>query len=476
MQPKPGPGNRWQILVADDDPAAIALLKAVLSGLDVTITGAETGAATLEIVKAHPPGLVLLDLIMPDVRGLELLDQIQQISPETDVILITAHYSTDSAVEAIQRGAFDYLTKPISIDKLRQKIIAWTEQKQRRTAAHELETKLVEISQCEGLLGMSPAMMEVFSRLERIAPHYSTALVTGETGTGKEVLARVLHQLSPVCEGPFVVCNCAALPESLFESELFGHVRGAYTGAVDTKKGLVEASDGGTLFLDEIAEVPVSVQAKLLRVLQNRQFQRVGDPTPRKVNVRIICATHRNLRTMVDERLFREDLYYRLAHVELRLPRLIDRQDDLRLLVHHFLNKFGEQFGKPGLVLSRAAKALAWRYPWPGNVRELENSLNYCAMMCRGNVIDVEDFPESISRYKAEGSRAITFSSEEDLVPLEEVERRYVQEVLDKVQGNRTKAAEILGIGRATLYRILSRSGRPEAEHDLPPKKNHQSA
>src|ERR1700722_4634887 len=442
----------YRVLVIDDDALAIALVKEALTFDNLEIydtTDAQTG---LEMITRHRPHLVLLDLVMPEVHGMELLERILEIHPGVDVILTTGHYSMDSAVEAIQKGAYDYMTKPISIDRLRQKIEGWLSAAQRQQSTLKLDAELLRVCQFEGIVGHSPLMFEVFSKLQRIAPHFQTVMVRGETGTGKELVARTLHRLSLRASGPFVVCDCSAIVETLFESAVFGHVRGAFTGAVHDKQGMVEAANGGTLFLDEVGELPFSVQPKLLRVLQNREVQRVGSPTVRHVDVSVVAATHRDLRAMVADKTFREDLYYRLSVVEIKVPRLAERKEDLPLLERHFLQIFGTRYGKMGLSLTRRAQSLLARYSWPGNVRELENALSYAAMMAEGSVIDVREFPDAM-----QSKLSSVINEDEPLITLEAVEIQHTLQVLDRLGGNRKGAAEILGIGRAPLYRILGK-------------------
>src|ERR1700722_16245324 len=445
----------YRVLVIDDDALAIELVKEALTFDNLEIYGTTDARSGLEMITQLEPHLVLLDLVMPEVHGMELLERILEIDPGVDVILTTGHYSMDSAVEAIQKGAYDYMTKPISIDRLRQKIEGWLSAAKRHQNALKLDAELLRVCQFEGIVGHSPLMFEVFSKLQRIAPHFQTAMVRGETGTGKELVARTLHRLSLRASGPFVVCDCGAIVETLFESEVFGHVRGAFTGAVQDKQGMVEAANGGTLFLDEVGELPLSIQAKLLRVLQNREVQRVGSSAVRHVDVKIVAATHRDLRAMVADNTFREDLYYRLSVVEIKVPRLAERKEDLPLLERHFLQLFGTRYGKLGLTLTRRAQSLLTRYSWPGNVRELENALSYAAMMAERNVIDVRDFPDVI-----QSKLSSVTSEDERIITLEEAELKHTLQVLDRMGGNRKRAAEILGISRATLYRILARGTR----------------
>jgi transcriptional regulator with PAS, ATPase and Fis domain len=305
----------------------------------------------------------------------------------------------------------------------------------------------------------------VFAKIRRIAPHFRTVLVKGATGTGKELVAHALHRLGPASSAPFAVCNCAALVETLLESELFGYVRGAFTGAAHDKQGIFEYANGGTVFLDEIGEMPLAAQAKLLRVLQNQEVQRVGSPVPRRVNVHVVAATHRDLRKMVDQGQFREDLFYRLSVVEIGIPRLNQRKEDLPLLQRHFLEKYSSLYKKEIIGITRRAQARLASHTWPGNVRELENVISGSCIMATTNVIDIQDLPElrpSIQEATLE---------ENELLSLEEVQRRYLLHVLNHVGGNKAKAAEILGVGRNTIYQMLNR-GRASSEMMDPPKKD----
>jgi len=446
----------FKLLAIDDNRENLDFIRSALefAGLDIlTEQDAEEGFRTFLRVR---PRMVLLDLVMPKISGIELLERMVGIDPGVDVILITAHYSAESAVEAIQKGACDYLTKPLDIEKLRSRIQNLLSDAETRQKTLRLEQELISAYQFEGMVGRSPLMLEVFARIRRIAPHFSTVLVTGATGTGKELVARALHRLSPASRGPFVVCNCSALVENLVESELFGHVRGAFTGAHQDKVGLFEHADGGIIFLDEIGELAPGAQAKLLRVLQNRQVQRVGSLIPRNIDVRVVAATHRNLRTMVNERQFREDLYYRLGVVEIALPILADRREDLPLLERYFIEKFSTEYNKPIAGLVRRAQARLATYPWPGNVRELENVIGNACMMTDRNLIDINDLPEQLLRPLHE-----SLAGDEGFLSLEELQRRHVLRVLEGVGGNKARAAEVLGIGRATIYQLLAKM-KPE--------------
>jgi transcriptional regulator with PAS, ATPase and Fis domain len=326
------------------------------------------------------------------------------------------------------------------------------EEAETRQKTLRLDQELVDAYQFEGIVGRSPFMLEVYAKIRRIAPHFRTVLVTGATGTGKELVAKALHRLSPAARGPFVVCNCSALVDNLVESELFGYVRGAFTGATQDKIGMFEHADGGTIFLDEIGELAPAAQAKLLRVLQDRQVQRVGSLTPRHIDVRVIAATHRNLKTMVRESQFREDLYYRLAVVEIPLPVLASRREDLPLLERYFIEKFSKEYDKPIAGLVRRAQTRLATYPWPGNVRELENVIGNACMMADGKLIDIGDLPERLR-----GPLEENLGGDETFLSLDELQRRHILRVLDGVGGNKARAAEVLGIGRATIYQLLSR-------------------
>ena len=446
------PPNLLKLLAIDDNPENLALIAAALESESLEILTENDPEVGFETFLRVRPRIVLLDMVMPKVNGMELLERIVAVDPGVDVILITAHYSTDSAVEAIQKGACDYLTKPLDVEKLRSRIASLVLEAERRKMTLRLDQELVDAFQFEGMVGRSPSMMEVFAKIRRVTPHFRTVLLTGATGTGKELAALALHHLSPAARGQFVVCNCSTLVENLVESQLFGYVRGAFTGAIQDKPGLFEHADGGTIFLDEVGELSPAAQAKILRVLQNHQVQRVGSLAPRNVDVRVVAATHRNLKAMVREGQFREDLYYRLAVVEIALPTLANRREDLPLLERYFIEKFAAEYKKPIDGLIRRAQTRLATYPWPGNVRELENVIGNACMMADGTLIDIDDLPE---RFR--GPLTAEALMDDRFLSLEEVQRRHVIQVLEGVGGNKARAAEILGIGRATIYQLLSK-------------------
>jgi DNA-binding NtrC family response regulator len=441
-----------KLLAIDDNLENLALIAASLERESLEILTENDPEVGFETFLRVRPRIVLLDMVMPKVSGMELLERIVAVDPGVEVILITAHYSTESAVEAIQKGACDYLNKPLDVKKLRSRIASIVLEAERRQMTLRLDQELVDAFQFEGMVGRSPLMMEVFAKIRRVAPHFRTVLVTGATGTGKELAALALHRHSPAARGQFVVCNCSTLVENLVESELFGYVRGAFTGAIQDKPGLFEHADGGTILLDEIGELSPAAQAKILRVLQNRQVQRVGSLALRNIDVRVIAATHRNLKAMVRQGQFREDLYYRLAVVEITLPTLANRREDLPLLERYFIEKFAAEYKRPIAGLARRAQTRLATYPWSGNIRELENVIGNACMMVDGTLIDIADLPE---RFR--GPLTAEALMDDKFLSLEEVQRRHVIQVLEGVGGNKVRAAEILGISRATIYQLLSK-------------------
>jgi DNA-binding NtrC family response regulator len=441
-----------KLLVIDDSPRNLELITGALAQNGLQILTASDPEAGFEIFLRTRPQIVVIDLIMPKVSGMELLERIAAIDPGTDVILMTGQYSPETAVEAIQKGACDYLTKPLDLDKMRHRINSLLKDAESRRRAVQLDRELIDTFQFEGMIGRSPVILETFARIRRVAPHYQTVLVSGATGTGKELVARALHHLSPRASGPFVVCNCSALVETLLESELFGYVRGAFTGANQDKVGIFEQANGGTVFLDEIGELSLPAQAKLLRVLQQREVQRVGSPVSHTVDVRVIGATNRQLRTMVAEGGFRDDLYYRLSMVEIPVPRLIDRKEDFPLLQKYFVERFAKQYDKPVRGITRRAQLLMAEYSWPGNIRELENVIGNAAMMTQGNTIDVSDLPAPLNGVAIEED-----AEDQALLSLQEVQNRHLRKVLERVNGNKARAAEILGISRTTIYEMLAK-------------------
>jgi len=441
------------LLIIDDNPGSLELLSNALAQPDLEILTASDPEEALDLVYGRHPQIVLTDLVMPKMTGMEVLDRIMEFDPSTEVILMTAHYSTESAVEAIKKGAADYLNKPVSIGALRERIAKLVEAARKRMRAMQLEDELAANAEFEGIVGHSPLMWEMFSRIRRVAPHYRALLVTGETGTGKDLVAQALHRLSPAANGRYVVLNCSAVVETLFESELFGHVKGSFTGATHDKAGLFEHAHGGTLFLDEIGDMPLATQAKLLRVLQNQEVLRVGSLTARKVDVRVVAATNRDLRQAIAEKHFREDLYYRLSMVEIKVPNLAERKEDLPLLERHFVAKFAAQYGKEIKGLTHRARIVLTLHNWPGNIRELENVLGHACMMTMGDTIDVQDLPAYLQSHSGEShdESASSESPDSSMGTLEEQERILIVRALQSCGGNQSQAARMLRIGRDAL-------------------------
>ena len=450
--------NPVSLVAIDDNPQSLDLLAAALDGEDVTVECHDTPEAGLDAVLRSRPRIVLLDLMMPRMSGMDVLGRIVRFDPSIEVILITAHYTTESAVEAIRGGAADYLDKPVSIERLRERVRAIVGQIRRREDTQSTAGGAAgELFQFHGIVGRGPAMLDVFARVRRIAPHFRTALVTGPTGSGKELVCRALHDLSPAASGPFVVCNCAAIAETLMETELFGHAKGAFTGASQDRPGLFEYANNGTLLLDEIGEMALAAQAKLLRAVQNQEVQRVGSPAARKVNVRVVAATHRDLRAMASAGTFREDLFFRLGLIEVRLPPLRDRADDVPVLSRFFLDRYAALYGKPAATLSRRAETALMRHPWPGTVRELEGVLAYAAMMADSNVIEPADFPETFTASSPPPGQDPVLR-----MSLEQIQAYHARRVLAGAGGDKKLAMEILGVSRATLYRLLG-ADKPSA-------------
>ncbi len=437
------------IVVIDDNPGSLELLSTALTRAEVAVHTASTPAEGLALVRKLHPQLVVTDLVMPEMSGLEVLREVVEFDPMIDVLLMTAHYTTETAVAAIRSGAADYLQKPVKIAQLRERVAALLASAEHRRRASAIAEHVSDFA-FEGMIAASSSMWQLFSMIQRIAPHYRSVLVQGPTGTGKDLIASAIHHRSQV-PGRFIVLNCSAVVETLFESELFGHVRGAFTGADRDKIGLLELANGGTLFLDEIGDMPLSTQAKLLRVLQNQEVLPVGSLKVRKVDVRVIAATHHDLRTAIAEGQFREDLYYRLSMVELRVPALKEHSEDIPLLARHFVQRFSREFDKQIGGITPRAEIVLQRHSWPGNVRELEHVIGRACMLTENSILDVHDLPEELIQ-KSE------ISGEESngaVSPLADQERRLVEEALRESAGNQSEAARKLGIGRDALrYKI----------------------
>ena len=444
----------FRILVVDDEPAQRELVGGFLRkhGFDVAEAGG--GREAVARFKQEAFDLVLTDQRMPDLSGIEVLEAVRSTSPETAVVIMTAYGTIGTAVSAVKAGAADYLTKPLNLDDLLHRVHRVRERQRLVAENRELREALAERHRVEGIIGDSGRMQEVLSLVRRVALSDATVLIRGESGTGKELIARALHYASPRAAGPLVKVNCAALAESLLEAELFGHEKGAFTGAVASRKGRFELADGGSIFLDEIGDLPPHLQVKLLRVLQEREFERVGSSRPIKVDVRLLAATHRNLEALVREGRFREDLYYRINVVTIILPPLRERREDLPPLIEHFLSAFAGKNGKTVRGLTREAREALLRYDYPGNIRELENLMERAVVLTRDDVIGVEDLPltlETPAPGSGEGAGLIA--------AVEGLERRMIQEALAKADGTQTRAAELLGISERVLRYKLRKYG-----------------
>ena len=454
-------GQQPVLIVVDDEPGILEVVGrfAARAGFHViACAGGREGIARIQSTHAD---LVMVDLRMPDVGGLEVLRAIRESNPNCQAVLMTGYASVDTAVEAIKLGATDYMSKPLDFGRLQQLLADVRDEIERRRSVLEMERDLAKRLEFCGMIGRGPAMQDVFALIRRLAPHVRTALVTGETGTGKELVARALHRTGPRRDRRFVTVNCSAVVESLFESELFGHVRGAFTGATDHKPGLFEAADGGTLFLDEIGELPLSVQAKLLRVLELGEVHRVGSLESRHVNVHVIAATNRDLRAGVAAGRFRSDLYYRLNIVEVKLPALRDRREDIPYLTAAFVRDSAERLGKPLAGLTPGAERLLAAGAWDGNVRELRNAIERACILCDGAFITEKELSVSMPEQPASTGRAAAAvrqpAAPYDDDSLAAVEREHIQRALAKAGGNKKAAAEMLGLSRRALYRRLER-------------------
>ncbi|MGB2899532.1 MAG: sigma-54 dependent transcriptional regulator [Candidatus Acidiferrum sp.] len=441
--------------ILDEDPGQLEGLAAVIGEMGYEPIPTTDPEEALRLVRHGRCRLLLADLHMPGMRRYEFLDQVLRCDPGVHVIVMTREYTLETALEAIRRGAADFLPKPVDRARLKKTLdeVAALYDQRRRVKA--LEEQLLKDLEFHGIVGKSPVMLEVFDFARKVARHYTNVLLLGATGTGKELVARAIHQISPVSQQKLAVCNCSALVDTLLESQLFGHMRGAFTGATDTRPGLFEYANGGTVFLDEVSETSLAMQAKLLRVIQNREIQRVGSPEVRQINVRMIAATNRDLRAEVLAGRFREDLYYRLSSIQIRIPPLAERLEDILLLMQFFLKKYTAAYGKDIAGLTRRAQTVLLQHPWPGNVRELENVISSACITASGDFIDLTDLPEHLQQRNsgpAEGDDWGTLS-------LGELRKVHIQRVLDICKGNRLRAAQILGIGRTSLYRYLKRGG-----------------
>jgi two-component system NtrC family response regulator len=449
------------ILIVDDDASFRRVVDYTLKEEGYETTLAANGEEALNLFSESDFSLVLTDVLMPRLGGLELLRRTQAIAPEIPVVVVTAHAAVEDAVNAMREGAFDYIEKPVNRDQLKFVVQKALEVKELRRENSWLRQAVSERFDFQNMIGGSERIQEVFQVASQAARVDSTVLILGESGTGKELLAKAIHFASPRKSRPFVVVNCGAIPETLLESELFGHSRGAFTGAVSERKGKIETAEGGTVFLDEIGDLKPQTQIKLLRLLQEKEIDKIGVSKPVKVDVRIVAATHRDLDAMVREEKFREDLYYRLSVIPIRLPSLSERRHDIPLLADFFLKKYSQKFGKE-LTLDRGVFKMLDVYPWPGNIRELENLMERLAALHEGGTITVDDLPEYMLN-RASKIGPVLLNIPPDGVDLEQVDKDLIREALERNRWNQTRAARFLRISRNTLIYRMQKYGLTEA-------------
>ncbi len=453
--------RRPTILVADDEPAMRESVARALRREGYHVVAVPDGAAALDVLRRDPVDLLIADLRMPGLDGLELLRAARLVAPDTEIVVLSGHGTVEEAVEAMKEGAYDFLTKPFDRAPLVRAVRQALERRSLVLENRRLQRQLDDLTESEEMVGRSPAILEVIRLVRQVAPTSATVLIQGESGTGKELVARALHRLSSRRDRPFVTVNCAALPDTLLESELFGHEKGAFTGAVSRRAGRFELADGGTLLLDEVGDLSPLAQAKVLRVLQEGEFEPVGGTRTLTVDVRVVAATNQDLGRLVADRRFREDLYYRLQVITLTMPPLRDRREDIPLLAQHFLRRYAAKNHRPVEGFTEAALARLVAYPWPGNVRELEHVVERAVILARAPFIDVADLPEVIAQSEAP-ARVIPIPIG---MPLEEVEQRLIEETLRRTKGDKELAAKLLGIASRTIYRKLKERESAEGGH-----------
>ena len=442
---------KLSVLIVDDEVVTVKALSRILSAKGYDVASTTKGKKALELIQSRRFGVILTDLVIDTVGGLDILAAAKEKSPDTEVILLTGHGSVETAIQATKKGAFHYLQKPIRPDEVRH-IVGRAAEKVHLTA------RIKALEEDSGLMfptiiGNSAKITDIKKLIQRIQDTDSNVLITGESGTGKELVARAIHDTSPRKDGPFVAFNCASFTEELIANELFGHEKDAFTGATRSKAGLIESAHQGTVFLDEVGDMPLSMQAKLLRVIQEREVIRVGGTTPLPVDIRIIAATNKDLKKLSTGGYFRQDLFFRLNVIPIHLPNLSERREDIPVLGTYFLKRFVEKCGKQISGFSDEAIGMLTSYDYPGNIRELENIVEHSVSMAQGDMIQVENLPGDLTEYDL-----YTFhTKDEALKSLEEMEKEYIQYVLDRVKHNKTEAAKILSIDRASLYRKLKR-------------------
>ncbi|MGI9444049.1 MAG: sigma-54-dependent transcriptional regulator [Rubripirellula sp.] len=454
---------KGKVLVVDDDKAMCELIDTTLTLKGYSTTWCQSANEANELLHDNEFDVVLTDVRMPGTTGLQLCQQISSTRPDIPVIVMTAFGTLDTAVATIRSGAYDFLTKPVELELLTLTIARAVEHRQLKRQIHLLEQQAKTENHFGEMLGDSVPMQHLYDQMKRVSSSDASVLITGESGTGKELVARSIHKLSNRAAHPFVAVNCAALSETLLESELFGHVRGAFTDARSERKGLFMEAEGGTLLLDEMGDMPMSMQVKLLRALEEGRIRAVGSDQETQFDVRVLTATHRDLETAVEEGRFRQDLYYRINVIQLHLPPLRSRGLDILMIASHYIDQFAVSSGKKVTGITETAAEKLLSYSWPGNVRELRNVMERALALTRYDSVTIEDLPDKIRDHRG-GTVFIGGDDPTELVPLEEIEQRYIEHVLQAVDQNRTQAARILGLDRKTLYRKLK--SKPDAEKE----------
>jgi len=453
-----------RLLVVDDDAGVVGVVERFAGQLGFDVVYRSSGSAALESLAEIQPELAIIDLQMPGVGGIDVLKAIRAEDPRCQTILMTGNATLDTAIEAVKAGALDYLTKPFDSARLQGLLVTVREGIRRRERLMAVDADVARQFEFQGMIGRSPAMQELFDSIRRLAPHVRTVLIEGETGTGKELVAKALHQLGPRQGKRFITVNCSAVVETLFESELFGHVRGAFTGATDNKVGVLEHADGGTLFLDEAGELPLAMQAKLLRAVEYGEVQRVGSLETRKVDVRVIAATNRDLRAEAAAGRFRSDLFYRLSVIEIHLVPLRERRDDIPYLTARFVRECGERLQRPITGVTPSAERLLQQETWPGNVRELKNVIERACILTENKILSERDLTSALASAHAASPQAAQAPMPgrapgpgEDPNAFSTAQRVHIERVLRQVGGNKSAAAKLLGLSRRSLYRWLDR-------------------
>ena len=445
------------IYVVDDDAPLRKLMKVLLEDRGYAVQDFENGNALLPAL-GNDPSLILLDVMMPGLSGQETLKQIKSTHPDIPVIMLTSVDKIETAVEVIKLEAYDYLLKPVDEPRLFTCLEKAFEQRNLVRKVRHLQSEVDRLSGKDGVIGKSNALNETLKKVHQVAKRKASVLILGETGTGKELIARAVHRNSAYATGPFVDINCGAIPETLQESELFGHKKGAFTGAIESRPGKLELADGGTLFLDEVAEMSLATQAKLLRFLQEKTLERVGDTQKIHVDTRVICATNKDLKTLIEKEAFREDLYYRLAVFPIEVPALRDRAEDIPLLCAHFLKKYQEDIGKEILSVSDDAMQILQEYSWPGNIRQLENTIHQAMIVTSYDTLDTDCLPEEVFNASPQShQKEIEKDPSLPITPYHEVVKKTLKQALEQTNGHIPNAAKALGISRSTFYRMLKK-------------------